>query len=154
MIYYQGYAISFQEVPDETSLVLLIADCPHRCPGCHSPELQRPEGKNLLADLPGLIDQYADAITCVCFMGDGQDVAALTDCFHLVKTYGLKACLYTGGDAAPDLPWDYVKVGQYVEALGGLDSPTTNQRMYRFQWVKAKLAVVDDITQRFQVRKE
>jgi len=28
-------------------------------------------------------------------------------------------------------PFDYVKLGPYVEALGGLKSPTTNQRLYK-----------------------
>ena len=30
-----------------------------------------------------------------------------------------------------DLPFDYVKLGPYVEELGGLKSPTTNQRLYK-----------------------
>ena len=27
--------------------------------------------------------------------------------------------------------FDYVKLGQYIESLGGLKSPTTNQRLYK-----------------------
>ena len=30
-----------------------------------------------------------------------------------------------------DLPYDYVKLGPYIESLGGLKSPTTNQRLYK-----------------------
>ena len=29
------------------------------------------------------------------------------------------------------LPFDYVKLGPYIESLGGLKSPTTNQRLYK-----------------------
>jgi anaerobic ribonucleoside-triphosphate reductase activating protein len=30
-----------------------------------------------------------------------------------------------------DSPFDYVKIGPYVEALGGLKSEKTNQRLYK-----------------------
>lgn len=136
MIYYQGYAVSFQEVPDEISLVILIGDCPHRCPGCHSPELWEASGKNLVEDLDKLIDEYQDAITCVCFMGEGQDFDDLCWCLERAKERGYKTCLYTGYTAhlgAIEAGVDYLKVGPYIEALGGLDSPTTNQRFYKVE---------------------
>ena len=28
-------------------------------------------------------------------------------------------------------PFDYIKLGPYIESLGGLKSPTTNQRLYK-----------------------
>jgi len=134
MIYYQGYTVSFQEVPDEVSLVILIGDCPFRCPGCHSPELQRPEGKDLTQDIQRLIDEYGDAITCVCFMGEGQDPQALCRCAEYAVRRGYRTALYTGKDRHEAMKYrqwfHYIKCGSYVEALGGLDSPTTNQRFY------------------------
>ena len=35
---------------------------------------------------------------------------------------------YCRGEA---LPLDYIKLGPYIESLGGLKSPTTNQRLYK-----------------------
>ena len=51
---------------------------------------------------------------------------------------GFKTCLYSGFDTpAPFillLPLlNYLKLGPYDERLGGLESPTTNQRFYRVE---------------------
>ena len=43
--------------------------------------------------------------------------------------------------------FDYVKLGAWVEALGPLSSPTTNQRLYRIDDGQAR-----DITDRMQRR--
>ena len=134
MLYYQGYTVSFQEVPDEVSLVVLVADCPHKCAGCHSPMLQKPIGYDLEKDLRKLIMDYDGAITCVCLMGEGKDPDALTEALWYIRDQGFKTCLYTGKVCSSGLPidlLDYLKVGPYIESLGGLDKPTTNQRMYK-----------------------
>ena len=56
----------------------------------------------------------------------------------------------------PELPadidlrhFDYVKTGPYIEALGGLKSPKTNQRLFR-----VKEEALEDITSRFWRSKE
>lgn len=149
MILFQGFTIAFQEVPDEISLVFNIADCQMRCKGCHSPNLQKHEGDVLLDYLQQTIDQYRAAITCVCFMGEGNDYDGLLQCRQIVANNGLKTCLYTGVDSTnPGVDycgWDYIKVGHYDASKGGLDSKTTNQRMY-----KLVDAAYKDITYRFQ----
>ena len=173
MIYYQGYTVSFQEVPDEVSLVISIADCPHKCPGCHSPELQKREGDNLLRDLPKLISEYKDAVTCICFMGEGQDVETMHALIKYAHNLGYKTCWYTGRTPQEkrSLPigLDYYKYGPYIEELGGLDSPTTNQRMIKFEWgpiyrpssdpdcvcdVIMGVPTATDITYKFQHKKD
>lgn len=169
MLYYQGYTVSFQEVPDETSLAILVGDCPHRCPGCHSPELQRPEGEDLEKNLGKIIDEYQDAITCVCFMGEGRDLDALWRCILKVKKRNKKVCLYTGYNIGllysilpmengfrQNLPLylDYLKVGPFIEKMGGLDSPTTNQVMYRSVRLEDDHHVWEDITYKFQKKKD
>lgn len=135
MLYYQGYAVSFQEIPDEVTLVIEVADCRHRCPGCHSPELQKPEGSDLEHDLESIISQYSDAITCVCLMGDGQDDGALFRCAEMINNHGFKSAVYTGGDEQRGLLiapfFDYVKYGPYIKERGGLDSDATNQHLLR-----------------------
>ena len=133
MLYYTGYTVSFQEVPDEVSLVILVADCPYRCPGCHSPDLWKPEGNDLEHDILTLISEYQDVITCVCLMGDGQDDKALSHCANIITEHGFKSAIYTGGNEQHGLElalmFDYVKYGPYIAELGGLDSPSTNQHM-------------------------
>ena len=137
MIKYTGSYVTFQEVPDEVSLVLPISNCPYSCHGCHSPWLRKDIGDFLTTDeLFRLMAKYKDVITCVCFMGDGGDAPFIGELINFTHLCGYKACLYTGNkdmellDWSSDLP-DYYKVGPYVEELGGLDHPTTNQRMYR-----------------------
>ena len=146
MLYCQGYTVSFQEIPDETSLVILVGDCPHRCPGCHSPGLWQAKGEDLEAKLDSIIDQYQDVITCVCFMGDGQDYHAMERCFKRVQDRGFKSAIYSGYEVvAYDVTHlDYIKIGKYKKDLGGLDKPTTNQRFYSI-----KDQILSDQTHRF-----
>ena len=47
VVRYYNFDIVFAEIPGETTLAINIANCPNRCPGCHSPHLQadaRPAG--------------------------------------------------------------------------------------------------------------
>lgn len=47
----------------------------------------------------------------------------------------LKTAWYSGRETLPDgfdiHSLDYLKLGPYIEELGGLKSPTTNQQMFR-----------------------
>ena len=47
----------------------------------------------------------------------------------------IKTAWYSGKEELPDgfqvNSLDYLKLGPYIEALGGLKSPNTNQRLYR-----------------------
>lgn len=162
MIKYVSYAVTFAEVPDEISLTLAISNCGGNCPGCHSPELRGDIGRDLEEDLPLLLKKYKDQITCVCFLGQGNDPDALDECLEYVHRHGLKTCLYTGADEfeGGTTYLTYVKVGHYDEALGGLDSPKTNQRMYYLPAAYAangvRLVTLEpiDITNKFWRKKE
>lgn len=133
-----SFEIVFQEVPGEVTLALNISGCPNRCPGCHSPHLWEDTGELLTEELlHTLVDRYMPGITCVCFMGGDQDpeyVATLSQYVH-TEYKGLKTAWYSGREFELDDPrfaiFDFIKIGPYVEALGGLKSPTTNQRFYR-----------------------
>lgn len=133
---YIGYSIVMQEVPNEISLAINISGCPYRCEGCHSQYLWEYVGSYLTDDLETLINKYDGLITCVCFMGGDQNEEELFECLIKVKSKKLKTCLYTGNDSINSISkqiihnLDYVKVGRYIEKLGGLDCNTTNQRMY------------------------
>lgn len=148
-IKYTEEMICFQEVPDETTLSFSISNCPHKCPGCHSSYLAEDIGIPLREVLPEKIKFHDGLITCVLFMG-GDDPAQVDDllwCADYCKEKGYKTALYSGADQIPEYVWkhfDYVKVGPYKQDLGGLDSKTTNQRMYKKQgdsWI--------DITSKF-----
>ena len=136
---YASYDIVFQEVPDEVTLAINISNCPNHCKGCHSPHLQEDKGNTLdenAIDL--LLAKYGDAITCVCFMGGDADpkVVESFSCY-VRKSAQLKTAWYSGRQQLPEhgnvTNFDYIKLGPYVESLGGLDAPGTNQRFYRIE---------------------
>ena len=137
MLQFRDYTISMQEVPGEVSLVFNILGCSHRCKGCHSPELWEKDGLQLETYLDVIIPFYKDMISCVCLMGDGNDLPAMRKTLvHIKAAYGHKICLYTGSDDLAELRpllqnLDYLKVGSYMQDLGGLSNPNTNQRFYR-----------------------
>lgn len=148
---FASYDIVFQEVPDEVSLALNITGCPLHCKGCHSPHLWEDIGEVLDEQaIDSLIATYSGDITCVALMGGDADPKTVERLIRFVKLRGLKTAWYSGRQALPDgfevRLLDYLKLGPYVEALGGLKSKTTNQRLYRIE----KDGNMTDITYRLQ----
>jgi len=150
MLKVYNYDIVFQEIPDEVTLAVNLTGCPCHCPGCHSPHLWEDTGPELDERLLRRIySEYAGEVTCICLMGGDADPAAVEAlCAYVKQEMGLRSGWYSG---RPDLPehidlhhFDYVKTGPYVESLGGLKSPTTNQRLYR-----VTQEGLEDITSRF-----
>jgi len=102
-----------------------------------------------------LLDKYGGAITCLCFMGGDASpkrVEELAEYVRCKTNERLKTAWYSG---RPTLPkdcslkhFDYIKLGPYIEHLGGLDASTTNQRFYRIE----NEAMID-ATHSFQKRK-
>ena len=133
-----SYDIVCQEIPDEISLAVNISGCPNRCPGCHSPWLWEDEGESMTDEfVKTLIGRYFAAITCFCFMGGDADPAEIGHICRLVRsTYpGLKLAWYSGRETLAEgfdiTLLDYLKLGPYIEELGGLKSKSTNQALYR-----------------------
>ena len=144
-----SYDIVFQDVPGEVSLALNLSQCPNRCPGCHSPQLQEDIGYDMNDDmLMFLLDKYGNDVTCVCFMGGDREPELIMHFAKLVKDFGLKTAWYSGKDKLPgcfdESVIDYVKIGPYIESYGPLTNPNTNQRMY-----KSTYGGFIDITQYF-----
>ena len=145
MVKVASYDVVFQEIPGEVTLALNLSNCPCHCPGCHSPHLAEDIGEPLDEQLlDALIEKYSGLITCVCFMGgdaNPAEVARLAE--HVQRPTSndqrLKTAWYSGRTRDLNNPNDlidlkvfnYVKVGPYIEELGGLKSPTTNQRLYK-----------------------
>ena len=160
MLKVASFDIVFQEIPGEVTLALNLSNCPCHCPGCHSPHLAEDIGEPLTDELlEGLLARYGSMITCVAFMGGDADPAEVARwaayISHLsISPSPLKTAWYSGRQQLPEslsvkrsvseavcqcnglsgtagLPFDYIKLGPYIESLGGLKSPTTNQRLYK-----------------------
>ena len=133
-----SFDIVCQEIPDEITLAVNISCCPNRCPGCHSPWLWEDAGELMTEEmLTSLIDRYAAAITCFCFMGGDADPMEIQRLSRFIrdKYPHLKTAWYSGKGALPDgfdiSCMNYIKIGPYIEKLGGLKSKTTNQVLFR-----------------------
>ena len=152
MLKYVNTGIVFQEIPDEVTLAINISNCPCRCPGCHSHYLWDDVGLPLTTDaIDALVESDGSDITCIAFMGGDADPVGVNMLAQYVhEEYPeLKVAWYSGRLRIPSIVYkadfDYIKVGPYIKHLGPLNSPTTNQRMYR----KNEDGTFDDITSRF-----
>lgn len=138
-------SVVFLEIPDQISLAINISGCPHRCPGCHSPYLREDIGECLtIPSINGIINTHK-GITCVLFMGGDSDKQYLMTLSSYVRSKGLLTGWYSGEDNL-DISlyknyFDYIKVGSYKRELGPLNSPNTNQRLY-----KINNGCIEDIT--------
>jgi len=162
MIKYTDAQITFREVPNEVSLSINISNCPYKCKGCHSPYLQKNIGKELTAEvLNELIEKYKDQITCVTFLGDGGNIEELSKLIEFCWERDYFTCLYTGANNESleriidvcNGCLDFIKTGPYIEEKGGLDSPTTNQRFYKVNYIVNKDDTITtdmvDMTEKF-----
>lgn len=141
MLRYVNYDIVFQEVPGEVTLAINLSNCPNHCKGCHSPYLMKNVGEQLTEEvLDGLLTKYGSAITCLCFMGGDIEPSEVERLSIYVsgQTKGrIKTGWYSGKKELPSgcspENFNYIKLGPYIESLGGLNSPSTNQRFYRVE---------------------
>ena len=134
MLKVASFDVVFQEIPGEVTLALNLSNCPCHCPGCHSQHLAEDIGEELTTELmDGLIARYGAMITCVAFMGGDAEPEEVAKWAAYIKDRGLKTAWYSGRTSYPREPrvLDYLKLGPYIESLGGLKSPTTNQRLYK-----------------------
>ena len=131
--------VVFREVPDEVTLAINISNCPVKCPGCHSSYLAQDIGEELDKESLAMLVKRNPGISCVSFMGGDAEPAKVGQLAMEVKKLdpSLKTCWYSGRDlehAKPNLEvLDFVKVGPYIEEMGPLDSPSTNQRFYKIE---------------------
>lgn len=138
MIYYSDLQIVLQEVPGEISLCISVTGCPLHCKGCHSPFLWKKGTGSALTDevFVTTLERYKDMLSCVLFMGGEWEEESLIHKLQIAHSYSLHTCLYTGliEEEVPlaikqELTW--LKTGPWIASLGGLSSPTTNQRFIK-----------------------
>lgn len=133
----QDTNITFEEIPDEVTLCINISNCQNNCKGCHSPHLKQNIGSLLDFKALDRLLKKNNGVTCLCFMGEGNDEKTLKETILLLKKFypDLKFALYSGRKEIQDVfywnTFDYLKIGPYDEKAGPLNSPTTNQRMYK-----------------------
>lgn len=136
MLKFDSYSIVFSEIPDEITLAFSITNCQNHCVGCHSPFLREDCGTPLLENLNRIISQYKDHVTCVLFLGNGNDYDEVELASKFIKdNFKLKTALYTGDDPYTHETkyFDYLKTGKYLEEFGGLNCCTTNQRLFKMK---------------------
>lgn len=162
---YQYAKVTFQEIPDEITLCIAISGCKVHCKDCNQKNLWKDEGKNLnIQKLDNLINANK-GITCICFMGNAENIPMLWYYIKMTKeNSNLKTAMYIGRDIINIIKdyghflnfLDYLKVGSYISNLGGLDSKTTNQRLYSLKKVRTEGEFTDyetvftDITYKLQ----
>ena len=138
MLKYAALDIVFQEVPNETSLAIGITGCTLHCIGCHSRDLWEDKGEPLDVSTIEKMLYAHKGITCLLLLGGEHDIDTLIEIFQYAHRR-IKTAWYCGLDMIPKdkvgiLNYlDFVKTGHYDAELGGLDSPTTNQRLYQIE---------------------
>ncbi|MCB9018231.1 MAG: anaerobic ribonucleoside-triphosphate reductase activating protein [Prevotellaceae bacterium] len=157
MLKYTDYSIVFSEIPDEVTLAINLSNCPNRCRGCHSPWLMDDIGTELTdSELSLLLEKYGKEITCVCFMGGDADPQRIDEMARYVNNgwSDIHIGWYSGKPETPkcisEKNFQYIKLGRYMDSMGGLRSPQTNQRLYKLLPSGEKI----DITYRFWHKKD
>lgn len=141
MLKYVNTDVVFQEIPNETTLAINISNCPCHCKGCHSSYLAEDVGTELTASSLLELLKKNKGITCVAMMGGDSEPQEVEYFSELVRNIaGLRYAWYSGRQELPkniDISkFNYIKLGPYIEELGGLKSPTTNQRLYEVKMCK------------------
>lgn len=134
--------ITFNELPDKMAYAIELGACRQHCIGCHSPELQKEDVAlttidDILDEAQEAIDAGANAIVVMggtnnCHITNESLIVLLRNLSYIAPTG-----LYSGSDdedldkmLAVEGYCTWLKTGNYMEALGGLESPRTNQRFY------------------------
>lgn len=127
-------SVVLEEIPGKVTLAVSISNCKGNCPGCHTPELRQDIGDELTREVLEKLIKDNFGINCVLFLGEGRDDSGILDLAKYIKGFNLQVALYSGMKEVGEQfysVFDYVKVGPYIEKLGPLNKPTTNQKLYQ-----------------------
>lgn len=137
MLKYTETKVVFREIPSEITLAINISGCPCACEGCHSSYLSQDIGEELSERAIDQLIARNDSISCISFMGGDREPAEVSRLAKYIKLNYPKIMVgwYSGRDElSPEVAitnFNYIKIGSYQSKFGGLDSPTTNQRLYK-----------------------
>ena len=98
-----------------------------------------------------MFGRYSVDVNGLSYAGGEWDSTSLTTLLKSVRDRNIKTALYSGQPLQyfinDNLRYllDYLKVGPYVEALGSVDKPSTNQRLYRLRSGQ----ILEEITPKF-----
>lgn len=155
MLKYTDAQVVFREIPDEITLAINISNCPCHCKGCHSSYLAEDIGTELTIEKLIELIKTNKGITCISFMGgdnDPEGINLLARAIKLCCGNFYKIAWYSGRSECStfiDLKnFDFIKLGPYIEELGGLDSKETNQILLQIDHIYGK-PIVKDITAKF-----
>lgn len=155
MLKYKYCKEVFSEVPGEITLGISLTGCIIRCKGCHSRELWEDTGTPLTFEELKRLMQEHKGITCLLLLGGEHKIDELIPLFHYAFRR-IKTAWYCGLDMVPAeyqqiyQYLDYIKLGHYDQELGGLDTLTTNQRMFLLEHNADDTYWETDITHKFQ----
>jgi anaerobic ribonucleoside-triphosphate reductase activating protein len=136
MLKYLNTQVTFSEVPDEITLCINITGCKIGCKNCHSPYLAEDIGEELTCEKLEELIQTNNGITCIAFMGGDKDPMNICSLAGYIKSFypNIKVAWYSGRQELPKYflleGFDYLKLGPYIEELGPLNNPNTNQQMF------------------------
>lgn len=135
---YSDIEIVLQEIPGEISICFTITGCKLKCQGCHSPYLWKEENGKLLTPkiYNETLKKYKGFASAVLFMGGEWFPKTLKSYLKIAKNMGFKTCLYTGLNSVDSKIMSqltYLKIGNWQNHLGGLDSKKTNQKFIEVQ---------------------
>ena len=144
MLKYLNYQILPNEIPNELSLGISVLGCPQHCEGCHSPHLWDVNSAGLGKDLDiaewHALRSLQNGFSCVLFMGGDWNPSDLMKSILEASTVTERPCaLYSGQEfevlqRTIDLRMlKYLKWGAYRKDLGGLQSRTSNQQIWRLE---------------------
>lgn len=128
---------SFIDFPNKTSLIVFMSGCNIGCKGCQNPKLQNPDyGVDIVVD--DIVKEYNSKGLCNGIVFSGGDPLyqygeLLAYCKELCSIADI--AVYTGEtfDNVPVELFEYIDLlvtEPYIEELGGLSDPKTNQRCW------------------------
>lgn len=136
MLKYVDTEVVFRELPNEITLAINISNCPCNCLGCHSSYLAKDIGTPLTIESLENLIKNNNGISAICFMGGDSNPEEVSELAKYIKesNYNLSIGWYSGRQELSnkiDLRYfNFIKLGPYIESLGGLDKETTNQKLY------------------------
>ena len=136
------FGTTLQEVPDHLAFYIEFGECTQGCKNCHSQHLWQPLDSHMsIEDVINYAEKIVEmGANAIVLMGGTTNNIPFGVLIMLINKLAELApvCLYSGsGNTTEDfyiakysnLTW--LKTGKYEDTLGGLQSPTTNQKFYR-----------------------